>query len=200
MGELMTGQHEVQRDVMPRVYTGAQQLLRFVSWLYIAWCVVTTAGSVLVGVTAFFSDRVSDLPEGGARFVMLIVSAATFFVSAAINFFIAIFAARCAVHPRLARAFRIVTIVLIVINVAALGVSVFSRQFSGVLTNIYALFISGLLCYLATQIAREHEAGEAVDKVDLPRTAMGKLITSKRKLERAIDQGVLARSPRNQEI
>ena len=97
---------------VPRVYTGAQQLLRFVSWLYLAWCVVTTAGSALIAVLAFLFGRVPEVPEGTSLFAIFVVSVVTFFVTAAINFFIAILSARCAVHPRLAGTFRIVTIVL----------------------------------------------------------------------------------------
>ena len=186
----MAEPHEI-----PRVYTGAQQVLRFVSWLYLAWCVVTTAGSVLVGALAFLFGYAPEVPEGSSLFAMLVVSAVTFFMGAAVNFFIAIFSARCAVHPRLARAFRVVTIVLVALNALTLVVNVFTRQFSGVLTSFYALFISGLLCYLATQIAREYAAGEAVDKTDLPRTVMGKPLTTERKLRRAIDSGVLAAAP-----
>lgn len=177
---------------VPRVYTGAQQLLRFVSWLYLAWCVLTTAGSALIGVMAFLTGRMPEVPEGTTLFAMLLASVITFCVTAAVNFFIAILAARAAVHPRLARAFRIVTIVLVVINVASLAVNVVTRQFSGVLTTFYALFISGLLCYLASQIKREYEQGQAVDKADLPRTVTGKPLTSERKLQKAIDNGILA--------
>lgn len=180
---------------VPRVYTGAQQLLRFVSWLYLAWCVVTTAGSALIAVLAFLFGRVPEIPEGTSLFAIFVVNVVTFFVAAAINFFIAILSARCAVHPRLAGTFRIVTIVLLVINVVSLAVNVLSRQFGGVLTTFYALFISGLLCYLATQIKREHERGLAVDKKDLPRTVMGKPITTERKLQKAIEAGILAAAP-----
>ena len=181
---------------VPRVYTGPQRVLRFMGVLYLAWCAIRYGSNIVLVLLAllFGFDPLGIVGATAGDSVLRITDLALLGVSAACNFFVAWFAYYAAVHPRYARRFRIVALVLAVINVLGIVSDCYFRQFPDLISSFYSLVISGMLFWLASQIREDFAAGEAVDKSDLPKTVYGKRIATERKLQRAIQEGTFAAS------
>ena len=180
-----------------RVYTGAQRMLRFVSLLYLCWYILLAVGG-LASVAIFLLFGVDVSGWGGApapnREVAL-ANGVMFAVDVAFNLCVSVSAWMAANHPVIARRFRVFAAVLVGLSALSAGYAAFFAQMANLMTSLYSLLITGLLLYLANQIAREVEAGAAVDHAMLSVDASGRRLRTERAVARAIERGELPLPP-----
>lgn len=172
-------------------HSGAQQVLRFVSKLYLAWYVLSAFVAIVFLsfylLTGFditdFSSAVAPTRQAA------LASGAVFLVDLVFNIVLAIAALHCADHPRFAKRFRILAIILVTLSAASCAHNAVSGQLASVASSLYSLFINGLLLYLVTQVKKDQLAGTAFDVFDLQRTPTGKVLRTDRQVARAIERG-----------
>ena len=173
------------------VYSASQRILRFVSLLYLAWYILiaglgiaATAFHLLFGFEISTALGMTD-PTREVAFANAVV----FMIDIAFNLCVSVSAWMTSNHPVIARRFRIFAGVLVGLSVVSVVYAIFLGQLANVATNLYSLFITGLLFYLSTQIARERETGAAADFSDLVVTPRGKRLRTERQVGQAIERG-----------
>lgn len=171
--------------------SGAQQVLRFVGKLYLGWYALSALAAVVFLafylLTGFdvtdFSSAVEPTREAS------LASGAVFLVDLVFNIVLAVAALHCADHPRFAKRFRILAIILVILSVASCAHNAMSGQLAGLASSLYSLFINGLLLYLVTQVKKDLLVGTAFDVFDLQRTPDGRVLRTARQVARAIERG-----------
>lgn len=171
--------------------SGSQQVLRFVSMLYLGWYALSAAAAIVFLafylLTGFditdFSSAVEPTREAS------LASGVVFLVDLVFNIALAIAASHCADHPRFAQRFRIFAVLLVLLSAASCAHNAVGGQLAGLASSLYSLFINGLLLYLVTQVGKDQAAGIAIDVFDLQRTPEGKVLRTERHVVRAINRG-----------
>ena len=137
-------------------HSGAQQVLRFVSKLYLAWYVLSAF--VAIVFLAFYLLNGFDITDFSSAVTptrqAALASGAVFLVDLVFNIVLAIAALHCADHPRFAKRFRILAIILVILSAASCAHNAVSGQLASVASSLYSLFINGLLLYLVTQVKK----------------------------------------------
>lgn len=171
--------------------SSAQQVLSFVSKLYLGWYVFSAVVAIVFLafylLTGFditdFSSAVEPTREAS------LASGAVFLVDLVFNIVLALAASHCANHPVFARRLRILSIVLVCLSAASCAHNAVGGQLANLASSLYSLFINGLLLYLVTQVMKDDREGAAIDLFDLQRTPSGKVLRTERQVARAIERG-----------
>ena len=182
------------------VYSGAQRLLRFVSLLYLAWYVLLASAGIAAALAHLLMGFDVSAASGGMPPVreVAIANAVIFAIDIAFNLLVAISAWLAANHPVIARRFRIFAGVLVALSIVSVGYAAFFGQLANAFSGLYSVFITGLLFYLSSQVAREYIAGSAVDFSELATAASGRRLRTERQIERALERGELPERQRLQ--
>ncbi len=174
-----------------KTQSSAQQVLRFVSKLYLGWYVLSASAAIIF--LAFYLITGFDITDFSSAVApsrsAALASGAVFLVDLVFNIALAIAAWHCADHPRFARRFRILAIILVILSVASCAHNAVGGQLASLASSLYSLFINGLLLYLVSQVGRDQAVGSAVDVFDLQRTPEGKVLRTERQVARAIERG-----------
>lgn len=179
------------------VYSASQRILRFVSLLYLGWYIlIAVFGLIATALHLLFGFEVyTALGAVPPTREVAFANAVVFIIDTAFNLCVAVSAWMAANHPVIARRFRIFAGILVALSLATVAYAAFFGQLANVATNLYSLFITGLLFYLSTQIARERETGTATDFADLILTPSGKRLRTERQVQRAVERGEIPTRP-----
>lgn len=179
------------------VYTGSQRMLRFVSLLYLGWYILIAAIGIAATLAHLLVGFDVSATSGGMPPTreVAIANAIIFAIDIAFNLVVAISAWMAANHPVIARRFRIFAGVLVALSIASVAYAAFFSQLANAFSSLYSVFITGLLFYLSSQVAREHETGAAVDFTELAKTSSGKRLRTERQLQHALSRSDIAPKP-----
>ena len=191
-----------ERDGVPaahgyRVYSGSQRVLRFVSLLYLGWYILIAAGGIVATVFHLLMgfDVYAAIGTVPPMREVAIANAVMFVIDTAFNLCVAVCAWLTSIHPVMARRFRIFAGILVALSIVSTGYAAFFGMLANVFSGLYSVFITGLLLYLSSQIARDRVAGIATDYSDLAATSTGKRLRTERQIERAVELGEILATP-----
>lgn len=174
-----------------KTLSSAQQVLRFVSQLYLGWYVLSALAAIIF--LAFYLLTGFDITDFASAVETSreasLASGLVFLVDLTFNIVLAVAAFHCADHPRFAKRFRVFAFALVLLSLASCAHAAVAAQLANLASSLYSLFINGLLLYLVSQIMKDDLEGRAYDVFDLQRTPSGKVLRSDRQVRKAIERG-----------